>query len=123
LTSANGMVTLTASGMLMITAAGSINADGAVSLTGTGGIFTAGTITTTDDPIQFANAVMLTGDVALSAGMGSVTFSGTVDASLTTPYSLAINSASTVEFDDAVGGICPLANLMVNASSSATFAA
>lgn len=77
----------------------------------TGGTTVAGTVTTTDAALTLG-AVTLAADVVLGAGTGTVRFDSTVDGADV----LTVNSAAA--FAGAVGGLTPLASLVLNAAAS-----
>ncbi|HTL68934.1 MAG TPA: hypothetical protein VL200_14820 [Lacunisphaera sp.] len=105
-----GPVTISESGTAGFPATGDINADGAVSITATGGIATAGDVTTTNDDITFASATVLTGNVALNAGSGNLSFSNTLNGG----YALQANATGATTFGGAVGGVTALTSLTTN---------
>jgi len=70
-----GTLTLTHGG-LQILAPAPIMLDGSFSETGTDTVATAGNITTTNDNITFNQTVVVTGDIALDAGMATIAFLG-----------------------------------------------
>ncbi len=64
--------------------------------------------------MTYVSATTLTGAVAVNAGSGAITFSGTVNG----PQSLAANSTGTTTFNAAVGGGTALTSLTTDASGT-----
>jgi hypothetical protein len=91
--------------------------DGAFSQGGLGTVATAGDITTTNDNISFAKAVVLTGNVAFDtgAGLGDIQFASTVDGAYI--FSLAAGTGS-VAFDAPIGSTIPLTFLGLTSSGT-----
>ena len=113
-TTSSGTVTINNGGLLTIAAAGDMNLDGAFSQAGAGNVSTAGDITTTGDNVSFSKAVTLTGDVLISTGAGSVTFSSTVDGGA----NLTLNGSGINTLTAAVGATTPLTSLTTDAGGS-----
>jgi hypothetical protein len=108
---ANTSVTLNAGNQITTASAGTITTNnGAINLTGTNGIIfsnafalnsgtAATTLTTTNAPITFSNALTLGGNTTLNAGSGTVTFGNTVNGN----YNLTA-TAGTITTNGAWGG-------------------
>jgi hypothetical protein len=100
----SGIVTLNGAAGLTIGALGDITSDGAVNLTGGGtGINTAGDITTTGDVVNFNSATTMDGSIAVDtgAGAGDINFVSTLDLN---PNNLTLTAGTgSVTFTGAVG--------------------
>jgi hypothetical protein len=118
-TTNSGTVTFNQSGTIAVAAAGDILADGAVSLTATGGITTAGDVTTTDDNVTFASKTTLSGPVAVNtgAGAGDIKFQSTLDGAQTLGLTAGTGS---VTFTGLVGDTTPLGAITINSAANVT---
>ena len=114
----DGVVTITNAGLLTIASGANITTDGAFTQNGAGLVSTAGNITTTNDAISFATAVTLTGAVALDTGavLGNITFSSTLDGAQT--LSLTAGTGSIV-FTGIVGAT-PLGAVTIVSAADVT---
>ncbi len=74
----------------------------------------ADNVTTTNGPVSFGDAVLLTGDSIISTGSGAVTFSGTVNGA----RALTVNSTGLTTLSGAVGVVTPLSSLTTNAGGT-----
>jgi len=119
-TTAGGTVTFTNTGLLTIAAAADMLLDGAFTQNGTGAVSLAGDITTTNDVIDFASAVTLTGNVALASAGANIHFDSTLDGT----FGLTLNAGSTgnILFDAAVGAGTQLGALLVQNANDVTLA-
>ncbi|MEW5759014.1 MAG: hypothetical protein AB1755_06080, partial [Candidatus Omnitrophota bacterium] len=120
-TTAAGPLTITNSGVLTIAAAADFNLDGAFSQDGASTVSTAGDITTTNDAISFLRAVTLTGNVLLNtgAGAGTVTFSSTLDATVSESLGITAGTGNIV-FTGAVGAGTRLGALTLTSATDVT---
>src|SRR5262249_30977700 len=91
--------------------------DGAFTQNGAGSVSIGGGITTTNDNISFATPVTLTAPVSLNtgAGIGNVTFNGTVNGATT----LSITAGTgDVSFQSAIGNTTPPTGLTISPTAN-----
>lgn len=99
------------------TFAGDLTLEGRLLQSGAGAVNLGGDITTTNDPIDFAGAVTLTGDVVLTAGNGNVAFTSTLDGA----HDLTVTTTNgSVTFTGAVGSTAAL-DVLTTTTRGATF--
>lgn len=118
-TTAAGVLTIVNSGTFTSTAAGAMTIDGAFSQSGGGSSTIAGTLTTNNQPISFANAITLSNDTVLSsgAGAGDVTLSGTVNGT----HALTLTAGTgSISLAGVIGGITPLTTLTFTSAANIT---
>ena len=115
-TASGGTVTATVGSTLTLTSAAALNLDGAFLQNGAGGVQSAGSITTTNDNIQFTGPVSLTGLTTLNtgAGIGDILFSSTVDG----PGGLTLTAGTgNITFSGAVGATTRLGAMTINTAT------
>ncbi|MFC1829919.1 beta strand repeat-containing protein, partial [Thermodesulfobacteriota bacterium] len=121
------MVSINLDGTLDIAPDADMSLDGAFTQTssgGTGVVQTAGDITTTDDNINFSNAVTLTDGHAVvmstGAGIGDITFTDTLNGTTNFAENLTLTAGTgSVLFADAVGGV-PLGDVAIVSALNVT---
>ena len=114
-TTNTGPANLTVSGTLVLSSPAVFTLTGPFTQSGTGSVQSAGSITTTNQNIQFGSAVTLTGATALSTGGGSIIFANTVDGA----GSLALTAGTgNITFDSAVGSLTRLGALTINSATN-----
>jgi filamentous hemagglutinin family protein len=138
-------ITVTNAGPLYLLA--NMNLNGAFLQNGAGSALLAGDITTTSDAIGFGqdvttsdavtlntgagggsvtfqNALVLDGDLTVTAGTGDVTFGGTIDrASLYASSNLVVDSAGTTRFQAPVGQQLPIFSITTDAAGTTEISA
>ena len=102
-TTGSGGVTINNSGQLTIGSEADMNLAGAFAQNGTGAISTAGDITTTNTDITFNGRVTQTGNVALRAGTGTITFNSSWAAG-NNPLTLSADEMNFLGGDNSVTG-------------------
>jgi len=102
-TTGSGGVTINNSGQLTIGSEADINLAGAFVQNGTGAVSTAGDITTTNADITFNGGVTQTGNVALRAGTGTITFNSSWAAG-NNPLTLSADEMNFLGGDNSVTG-------------------
>ncbi|MBS0584690.1 MAG: S-layer family protein, partial [Verrucomicrobia bacterium] len=109
----SGPIVLNNGTLLTTTAGKTITAQGNFSQTGAGGVNLAGTISTGNQNISFASAIMLTGTTALNSGSGSgsISLSGTVDG--TQALTLTAGTGDILA-TGVLGGTTPIGPIVVN---------
>ncbi|MBS0605302.1 MAG: S-layer family protein, partial [Verrucomicrobia bacterium] len=106
-TTTGGPLSINHTGLLTIGTGSSMSLDGAFSELGGGNVSLGANITTTNDPISWADPITLTHDATLNsgAGAGDITFTSTIDG----PFCLTVLAGTgTVQFSGAVGLSTPL---------------
>ena len=116
LTTANtGPATMSVTGTLVLTPAAVFTLAGPFSESGGGAVQSAGSITTADQNIQFADPVAFTGTSALNSGGANILFSNTVDG----PGALGLTAgAGNITFSAAVGSLTRLGALTLNSATN-----
>jgi hypothetical protein len=117
-----GAVSVTNSGLLAIGSGGDMTLGGAFLQDGSGAVSTAGDITTTADNISFLRAVTLTGPVALNSAGSNISFGSTVDsdAAGTTRDLTLTAGAGSITFTGAVGTTASLEDLGIVSAGDVT---
>ncbi len=112
-TSGGGPLTITNSGTLTVASSATLLIDGSFTQTGIGAIDIGGSLTTNGHPITFAGPIVLTGDLALASGNGSITFGSDVEG----PHSVTITAGTgDVLVPAAISIISPLTDFTVVSS-------
>jgi filamentous hemagglutinin family protein len=118
-TTSGGPVAVQLDGTLVLGSGAAFTIDGPFTQSGTGAVQSAGSITTTNDTIQFAGAVNLTGTNTYNtgAGIGNILFSSTLDG----PGALNLSAGTgTITFTGAVGSATRLGALTATSGSTLT---
>ncbi|MBB3943983.1 filamentous hemagglutinin family protein, partial [Sphingorhabdus rigui] len=120
--SSAGAMAVANAGTFTTAAAGDVTAAGGLSQTGTGSSRIAGDITTTASNINFATAVVVTGNVAMGSANGNINFSGLLDGDgSATPANLTLGSGTgNVTFSTKVGSLATLSALGINTTGLAS---
>lgn len=116
-TTSGGAVSAQVAGTLTLTSSAALNLDGAFTQSGTGNVHLAGSITTTNDTVQFAGAVAVTSAAAINTGtgIGNILFSSTVDG----PGALTLTAGTgNITFSAAAGGTTRLGALTLNSATN-----
>jgi hypothetical protein len=112
-TALTGPANIQVAGTLRLLSGSSLSLDGPFTQSGTGMTQSAGTVTTTNDAIQFGGVLVLTGNTVLNsgAGVGNIVFSNRVEG----PGGLTITAGTgNVTFSSAAGGTTRLGALLIN---------
>ncbi|MBS0586106.1 MAG: hypothetical protein JSR76_07410, partial [Verrucomicrobia bacterium] len=121
-TGMNGPLTITLnnSGTFTSTAAGSITLDGAFTQAGSGSNTVAGSLITTNDNIQFAGPITLTGNMSLNSGTGAgnIVLSSTVQGAFN--VTLASGTGNITLGGDVGTSIAPIAVLSLPLAANVT---
>jgi len=118
-----GAVSIDHDDALVIEDTAAVTIEGSFSQTGSGTVSVAGDITTTGDDISFEGAVTLADGVALSTGPGGggITFGGTLDGTTDFIEGLTLTAGTgSIDFDDAVGSIIDLGDLLIVSAANVT---
>jgi hypothetical protein len=121
ITTTNGgpcTLTISNSGTLTSTAAGAINISGGFSQTGTGTVTFGGTLNTSNNAISFAGPMTLAADSTFNsgAGGGNITFN-----SIQGAHAIAISGGiGNVTFNGNVGSTTPLTSVVINNAVNVT---
>jgi hypothetical protein len=114
-----GLMEVTNSALFTTLTTADIVADGGFTQNGAGSNSLGADITTTDNGINFATAVVLTDSVTMdtNAGAGDITFASTIDGTAPNAQALTLAAgAGNVDLQDAVGGTTPLDSLTINSA-------
>ncbi|MBS0653511.1 MAG: filamentous hemagglutinin N-terminal domain-containing protein, partial [Verrucomicrobia bacterium] len=116
-TASGGPASFQVSNTLTLGSSAALNLDGAFSQTGIGSAHINGSITTTNDNIQFLGPVALTGPAVLNtgAGIGNILFSNTVDG----PGALTMTAGTgNITLSSAAGSATRLGAVTINSAAA-----
>ncbi len=119
----SGAMSVTNSGLFTTSSEGDINVSGGFTQNGVGNNSLAGDITTVNNNISFAKAVVLTDDVVMSTGSsaGNISFAQTIDGTTPSTETLTLTAGTgNVVFTGLVGNTTELCDIIINSATNVT---